>query len=60
MIIENDSDRDYFRALLRSPQFGLPEYSADPIVQRRVGKALAETSTAFASHVVIPFPEPNR
>ena len=56
MIIENDSERDYLRALLKSPQFGLPEYTVDQIAQRRVGRALAETSAAFASHVVVPIP----
>jgi len=42
MIIEQESECDCLRALLKSPQFGLPEYSADPIVQRRVGKTIAE------------------
>ena len=45
MIIEKESDRDFLRALLKSPQFGLPEYTAYPIVQRRVGRAVAEAST---------------
>jgi hypothetical protein len=45
MIIEKESDRDFLRALLKSPQFGLPGYMADPIVQRRVGRAVAEAST---------------
>jgi hypothetical protein len=45
MIIEKEIERDFLRALLKSPQFGLPEYMADPIVQRRVGRAVAEAST---------------
>ena len=45
MIIEKESECDFLRALLKSPQFGLPEYTADPIVQRRVGRAVAEAST---------------
>ena len=42
MIIGQGSQSDFLRALLKSPQFGLPDYSADPIVQRRVGRAIAE------------------
>lgn len=45
MITDNNSECDFLRELLKSPQFGLPEYMADPIVQRRVGKAIAEAST---------------
>ncbi len=44
MTIEPESERGFLRALLKSPQLGLPEYSADPIVQRRVGRAVAEAS----------------
>jgi hypothetical protein len=44
MIIEQGSQSDFLRALLKSPQFGLPDYSADLIVQRRVGRAIAEAS----------------
>jgi hypothetical protein len=46
MIVEQGSQSDFLRALLKSPQFGLPDYSADPIVQRRVGRAIAELLTA--------------
>jgi hypothetical protein len=53
MIIEQGSQSDFLRALLRSPQFGLPDYSADPIVQRRVGRAIAEVSDGTA-----PKPQP--
>jgi hypothetical protein len=48
VIIEHESEREFLRALLQSPQFGLPDYEADPIVRRRVGKVIAETSTNFA------------
>lgn len=41
MIIEQEADRDFFRVLLISPQFRLPEYSEDPMVQRRVGRAVS-------------------
>ena len=53
MIIEQESQSDFLRALLKSPQFGLPDYSADPIVQRRVGRAVAEASEGTA-------PKPSR
>ena len=53
MIIEQETQSDFLRALLKSPQFGLPDYSADPIVQRRVGRAIAEASDGNA-------PKPNR
>ena len=44
MTSESDALCEDLRALLKSPTIGLPEYSADPVVQRRVGRMLAETS----------------
>ena len=44
MTIETETLRADLRALMASPQLGLPDYSADPIVQRRVGRMLVETS----------------
>jgi hypothetical protein len=41
MTIESDALREELRAWIKSPSIGLPEYSADPIVQRRVGRMLA-------------------
>jgi hypothetical protein len=41
MTIETDALRDDLRAWLKSPAIGLPEYSADLQVQRRVGKMIA-------------------
>jgi hypothetical protein len=41
MTIENDVLREDLRAWMRSPAVGLPEYSSDPSVQRRVGRMLA-------------------
>ena len=54
MIIEKESECDFLRALLKSPQFGLPGYMADPIVQRRVGRAVAEASTQSHSRLILP------
>ena len=52
-IIEKESECDFLRALLKSPQFGLPEYTADPIVQRRVGRAVVEASTQPHSRPIL-------
>ena len=41
MTIESGSLREELRARMTSPAKGLTEYSADPIVQRRVGRMLA-------------------
>jgi hypothetical protein len=41
MTIENDGLREDLRAWLISPAIGLPEYSADLKVQRRVGRMLS-------------------
>jgi hypothetical protein len=49
MIIKQESQSDFLRGLLKSPQLGLPDYSADPIVQRRVGRAIAETSSPITA-----------
>ena len=60
MIIDQDYECDFLRELLKSPQFGLPEYMDDPIVQRRAGKAIAEASTIFSFHSVIHAPATDR
>ena len=44
MTIENDALREEILVQMKSPQFGVPEYSADPMVLRRVGRALSELS----------------
>jgi hypothetical protein len=41
MTIENDVLREDFRAWMKSPAIGLPEYSADLQVQCRVGRMIA-------------------
>ena len=48
MTIENDALCDDLRAWMKSPAMGLPEYSSDPRVQRRVGRMLANFSTKFS------------
>jgi hypothetical protein len=50
MTIESASLREELRARMKSPSIGLPEYSADPIVQRRVGRMLANFDAKFAPH----------
>jgi hypothetical protein len=41
MTIHNDELCDELRTWITLPTKGLPEYSADPVVQRRVGRMLA-------------------
>jgi hypothetical protein len=48
MTIENDALREDLRAWMKPPAIGLPEYSADPIVQHRVGVILANFNAKFA------------
>jgi hypothetical protein len=45
MTNNNDQMCDDFRTWIALPAIELPEYSADPVVQRRVGRMLA----AFAA-----------
>jgi hypothetical protein len=45
MTIDDDALCGDLRAWMKSPAIGLPEYSDDPAIQRRVGKILAETLT---------------
>ena len=51
MTIEIDAQCEDLRAWMKSPAMGLPEYSTDLIVQRRVGRMLANFSTKFSSHL---------
>jgi hypothetical protein len=51
MTIENDILREQILALMKSPQLELPDYSADPIVRRRVGKVLSEISARGLSPI---------
>jgi len=50
MTIENDTLREDLSAWVKSPAIGLPEYSADPIVRRRVGEMIANFNTKFSLH----------
>jgi hypothetical protein len=50
MTIESDALREELRAWMKSPSIGLPEYSADPVVQRRVGRMLANVDVTCAPH----------
>jgi hypothetical protein len=50
MTIENNALREDLRAWMKSPAVGLPEYSADLIVQRRVGRLLANFDAKSAPH----------
>ena len=42
MTIEDDVLSEDLRAYLQSPAIGLPEYWADLLVQRRVGRMIAD------------------
>ena len=46
MNIEPDTLAEELRALMESPQLGVPDYAADPLVARRVGKLLYEAVSA--------------
>lgn len=50
MTIESDVLREDFRAWMESPAIGLPEYSADLQVQRRVGRMIANCGARDLSH----------
>jgi hypothetical protein len=50
MTIEDDVLREDLRAWMKSPAIGPPEYSADPIVQRRVGRMLANVDAKSLHH----------
>jgi hypothetical protein len=51
MTIENDTLREDLRAWMKSPAIGLPDYSADLLVQRRVGRMIANFDARPATHV---------
>jgi hypothetical protein len=51
MTIESNVLREDFRAWMKSHEIGLPEYSADLQVQRRVGRMIANCDAGDLSHV---------
>jgi hypothetical protein len=51
MTIEIDALCEDLRAWMKSPAMGLPEYSTDAVVQRRVGTMLANFGTKISSHI---------
>ena len=50
MKIEPDTLAEELRALLEAPQLAVPDYAADPLVARRVGKLLSEAISAAPPH----------
>ena len=42
MTIETDSAREEILALLKASDVPIPDYSADPLVLRRVGRTIAQ------------------
>ena len=50
MTIENNALCEDLRAWMASPAIGLSEYSTDPIVQRRVGKMLANFGASLVKN----------
>jgi hypothetical protein len=51
MTIEDDVLCEDLRAWMKSPAIGLPEYSANPTVQRRIGRMLANGSARVSSQI---------
>ena len=50
MTIESDALCEDLRAWMKSPAMGLSEYSTDPIVQRRVGRMLANIGASVVGN----------
>jgi hypothetical protein len=50
MTIDNDVFCEDLRAWMNCPAIGLPEYSDDPAIRRRLGKMLAEALTYIHAH----------
>ena len=52
MTIESDTLREDLRALMKFSETALPDYATNPLVQRRVGKALANIPADVRTHSV--------
>jgi hypothetical protein len=50
MTIKNEVLSEDLRAWLKSPAIGLPEYSADLLVQRRVGRMIGNFGATVLPH----------
>jgi hypothetical protein len=50
MTIKNEVLCEDLRAWLKSPAIGLPEYSADLLLQRRVGRMIGNFGTTALPH----------
>jgi hypothetical protein len=52
MTIKPETLREELQALLRVQDIALPDYAADPIVRRRVGRMLGDYSTYLKNHPI--------
>ena len=52
MTIKPETLREELQALLGVQDIALPDYAADPIVQRRVGRMLGDYSTYLKNHYI--------
>lgn len=50
------NEKDALRELLAFPHLELPEYSADIVVQRRLGRLITDASLRLASNKSIAHP----
>ena len=52
MTVEDDTLRAALRVLMKFSQTALPDYATDPMVQRRVGKVLANIPADVRIHSI--------
>jgi hypothetical protein len=53
MIIQKEIELDALLELMDFPHSGLPEYSTDLVVQRRLGRLLTDASLHLVSNKII-------